>query len=84
MLVLTRRAGESIQIGDNVTVTVIAVNGDQIRLGIDAPRSLRVLRREVLEAVAEANQAAASPSDDALSSLSNINLSGAEQGKRPT
>ena len=81
MLVLTRRAGESIQIGDDVTVTVIAVNGDQIRVGIDAPRSLRVLRREVLEAIAEANQAAASPSDDALSRLSTMNLSRPDDDK---
>jgi carbon storage regulator len=48
MLVLTRRVNERIVIGDDVTVTVLEVRGDQVRLGIDAPRDVRVFREEVL------------------------------------
>lgn len=47
MLVLTRRANQSIVIGDDVRVTVLEVRGDQVRIGIDAPRSLSVHREEV-------------------------------------
>ncbi len=49
MLVLTRRVGERIVIGDDVTVTVLEVRGDQVRLGVDAPREVQVFREEVLE-----------------------------------
>jgi carbon storage regulator len=49
MLILTRRAGETVMIGDNVTVTVVGVNGTQVRLGINAPREMVVDREEVAE-----------------------------------
>lgn len=48
MLVLTRRVNERIVIGDNVVVTVLEVHGDQVRLGIDAPREIKVFREEVI------------------------------------
>ena len=47
MLVLTRRANQSIVIGDGITVTVLEIRGDQVRLGIDAPREIAVHREEV-------------------------------------
>jgi carbon storage regulator CsrA len=47
-LKLTRRAGETIHIGDNVTVVVTAVNGSQVRLGIHAPPEVRIVRGELL------------------------------------
>lgn len=61
MLVLTRTAGETIVIGNNVRVTVVQVKGDQVRIGIDAPREVPVHRLEVFEELRRANQAAASP-----------------------
>lgn len=73
MLVLSRRVGESIVIGDGaeqVTVTVLEVRGDVVRVGIDAPRSVRVHRAELLEQLADANATAASPSETAVASLS--------------
>lgn len=70
MLVLSRRVGESIVIGENITVTVLEVRGDVVRVGVDAPRSVSVHREEVLRELEEANRAAASPSDDAIASLS--------------
>ena len=56
MLVLSRREGESIVIGDNIVVTVLEVRAGQIRIGIDAPRDLQVHRQEVYRQVMEANQ----------------------------
>jgi carbon storage regulator len=51
MLILTRRVGESIIIGDNICVTVFGVKGVQVRLGIDAPKSVPVHREEVFERI---------------------------------
>ena len=69
MLVLTRRSGESVMIGDQVVVTVVEVRGDVVRLGIEAPREVRVHREEVYRAVGEANAAAAKASDDDMTRL---------------
>ena len=69
MLVLSRRAGESIAIGDDVVVTVLEVRGDVVRVGIDAPRSVKVHRAELLAELQHTNREAASPSDDAVDSL---------------
>jgi carbon storage regulator len=65
MLVLTRKLGEKILIGDDIVVTVLDVRGDSIRLGVDAPRGVRIQRDEVVRAVAEANVAAAHTDDSA-------------------
>jgi carbon storage regulator len=59
MLVLTRRPGESITIGDDIVVTVISASGGQVRLGITAPRSVQVLREEIYKAMREENREAA-------------------------
>ncbi|MBK5289160.1 MAG: carbon storage regulator CsrA [Acidimicrobiia bacterium] len=48
MLVLTRRVNERIVIGDDITVTVLEVHGEQVRLGIEAPRDVKVFREEVI------------------------------------
>ena len=60
MLVLTRKVGESIQINDNVKVTVIEVKGKNIRLGIDAPKTTKVYREEVFLKIKQENKIAAS------------------------
>jgi carbon storage regulator len=59
MLVLTRRPGESITIGDDIVVTVVNTAGGQVRLGITAPQHVRVVREEILKALKEENSAAA-------------------------
>jgi carbon storage regulator len=51
MLILTRRIGETLMIGDGVTVTVMGVNGNQVRLGINAPKDVEVHREEIFERV---------------------------------
>lgn len=59
MLILARRINESIVIGDDVRVSVIDIKGDQIKLGIEAPRDVKVYRQEVYEAIQEENREAA-------------------------
>lgn len=69
MLVIARRAGEAIRIADNVEIVVISVEGGRVRLGIKAPRELRVLRAELESEVAGANQSAAGPADGGAAAL---------------
>ena len=57
MLILTRKVGESIVIGDDVVVTVVEATRDQVRLGIDAPRSVSVHREEVYAQISRENEA---------------------------
>jgi carbon storage regulator len=63
MLILSRRSGESITIGDDITVTIVGISGSQVRLGIAAPREVRVLREEIYTAMQEENRAAANVPD---------------------
>lgn len=72
MLVLTRRANQSIMIGHDIVVTVLEVRGDQVRIGIRAPRDVDVHREEVFAALQQANVSAASPSKEALEQLGSI------------
>jgi carbon storage regulator len=51
MLILTRRVGETVVIGDDVTVTVLGVKGNQVRLGVNAPREVAVHREEIFERI---------------------------------
>ena len=69
MLVLSRRVGESVMIGDDVVVTVLDVRGEVVRIGIAAPRSVAVHREELLAEIARTNQESASPQDDSVSAL---------------
>ncbi|MFA6297787.1 MAG: carbon storage regulator CsrA [Nocardioides sp.] len=69
MLVLSRRAGESVVVGDDVTITILEVRGDVVRVGIDAPRSVAVHRAELLRELESSNRDAASPSEQAVASL---------------
>ena len=56
MLILTRRVGETLNIGDNVQVTVLGVRGSQVRIGVKAPRDVAVHREEILERIEDAQE----------------------------
>lgn len=72
MLVLSRKVGEQIVIGEDIVLTVVDVRGDTVRLGIAAPRHVTVNRAEVLRAVEESNRDAARADDADLDSLRNL------------
>lgn len=69
MLVLTRRAGESIIIGNDIVVTILEVRGDQVRIGIDAPRTVSVHREEIFRAVERENTAAVAAAERTRAAL---------------
>ncbi len=66
MLIITRRPGEKIMLGDDVVVEVMEIVGNQVRLGLQAPQSVRVYREEIWLAVKEENRAAADQAPDTL------------------
>ncbi len=71
MLILSRKLGESVLLGEDVSITVLEVTKGVVKLGIDAPKEIRILRGELSEAVKEANiKATKEVSIEALSSLS--------------
>lgn len=59
MLILTRKPGESIFIGDQIKITIVEIKGSQIRLGVDAPKELRIYREEIYQQILEENKQAA-------------------------
>lgn len=80
MLVLTRRTGESVIIGDVIVVTVLEARGDVVRLGITAPRDVQVHREEVYRDLQAANREAASPTEDAVEAVTKMLNSPDESG----
>jgi carbon storage regulator len=72
MLVLTRRAGETIRIGNDITITVVESDGYNVKIGIDAPRSVTVHREEVYQRILDENRKAASTEDLDLGALGKL------------
>ena len=70
MLILSRKLNESIMIGDSIEISVVEIKGDQVKIGIQAPNSVKVYRKEVYTAIQEENKLAALSSiDDSLPSI---------------
>ncbi|MBN8549585.1 MAG: carbon storage regulator CsrA [Deltaproteobacteria bacterium] len=72
MLILTRKPGESLYIGDNVKITIVEIKGHQIRVGIDAPSDLRIYREEIYLQILEENKKAAEAPGAADSGLEGL------------
>ena len=69
MLVLTRKLGEDVSIGDDIIVRVVSIKGKQVKLGIDAPRSLQVHRGEIYELIKEENKMAVGVKKDMINQI---------------
>lgn len=63
MLVLTRKSGETVMLGEDIQVKIVSVDGDQVKIGIEAPRAMKIYRREVYEAIQQENEAALNVTD---------------------
>lgn len=72
MLVLTRKVGEQVLIGEDIVVTILESKGDSIKVGIDAPKGVKIHRAEVLAAVIEENQKAVAADDSAAVRLAKL------------
>lgn len=59
MLILSRKINEKIMIGEDISLTIIEIRGDQVKVGVEAPKSVKVFRQEVYEAIQNENKAAA-------------------------
>lgn len=69
MLVLTRKLGESIRIGDNIIVKIVDLDGRHVKLGIEAPRSIAVNREEIFERIQRENKAASTLQDQNVQNI---------------
>ncbi|KIO56722.1 hypothetical protein B4064_3822 [Caldibacillus thermoamylovorans] len=66
MLILARKKGEAIQIGNEIEITIISIQGDQVKIGIEAPKTVEVYRKEIYEQIQEENKQAATSSMNVL------------------
>ncbi|KZO00152.1 carbon storage regulator CsrA [Pseudobacillus badius] len=73
MLVLTRKTGEAIQIGDDIEITVVSVKGDQVKLGINAPKHIDIHRKEVYLTIREENEQASAEVKNIFDILGKVN-----------
>ena len=72
MLALSRRIGESIMIGNDVEITIIEVKGEQVRLGIRAPKNVAIHRKEIYLQIKEANQEVAKSGTESIENISKL------------
>ncbi|URT70523.1 carbon storage regulator CsrA [Cytobacillus firmus] len=72
MLVLTRRLQESIMIGDDIEISILSIEGDQIKLGISAPKNVDIHRKEIYLSIQQENSSATQTDAGAIESLSNF------------
>lgn len=80
MLILSRKVDEKIKIGEDITITIIDIHGDQVKIGVEAPKSVKVFRQEVFDAIKQENKAAVAAvaekpgenNQDAISALSKL------------
>ncbi len=70
MLILSRKTDQQIKIGENITITIIDIKGDQVKIGVEAPKDVKVFRQEVFNAIKNENTAASSVNNEAVSALS--------------
>ncbi len=72
MLILTRKLGESINIGDQIKVTILEIHGNQVRIGIEAPKHTKIYREEVYDKIMEENRLAAQIGKDSVTQIADL------------
>ena len=72
MLVLSRKKGETIKIGDDIEITIVATANDQVKIGIQAPKNIEILRKELFEEIQDENKAASVSVDNLLTNIKNL------------
>ena len=72
MLILSRKTYQQIKIGDDITLTIIEIRGDQVKIGVEAPKSIKVFRQEVFSAIKSENTAALNVNTDSIGALSKM------------
>ena len=83
MLILTRKMGEQIIIGDDITVTLLEVNGTQVRLGIEAPKEISIYRKEIYERIRRENLKSSEVDlDDLTEAASILTSTGPKEGEK--
>ena len=81
MLVLTRKLGESIRIGDTIIVKIVDLDGRHVKLGIEAPKSIAVNREEIYERIQRENKAASASKDQAVQNIAAALRLGGQESK---
>ncbi len=81
MLILTRKLNESIMIGDQIEISIVDIRGDQVKLGIKAPKNIKVYRQEVYRAIQQENIEAVKSKPESVFPLENLLDKGKEKGK---
>ena len=72
MLILSRKTDQQIKIGDDITITIIDIKGDQVKIGVEAPKSVKVFRQEVFNAIKNENTAASIVNNDVVNTIYKI------------
>lgn len=72
MLILQRKVGETILLNDDIKISVLEISADKVKLAIDAPREVNIVRKELIDAVNNNIEAMVSPKSDSISSLKNL------------
>ena len=72
MLILSRKTDQQIKIGDDITLTIIEIRGDQVKIGVEAPKSIKVFSQEVFSAIKSENTAALNVNTDSIGALSKM------------
>ncbi|ESL01594.1 carbon storage regulator [Catonella morbi ATCC 51271] len=72
MLALSRKPGESVVIGNDIEITILEVKGEQVKVGIKAPQSVAIYRKELFEQIQESNREASKISEDVMKNLNKI------------